>query len=352
MCSSYNDLLGEGDTHMKLVTIIVPVYNVEKYLNECIQSLRMQTYKNIEIILIDDGSKDSSGEICEALADEDSRIKVIHKENAGLGYARNSGLEIARGEYVTFIDSDDVADADLISRLMKAVQDDGVDTCIGGFKRISENGNIEFSEKYEKKIYQGKDVYDKLFARMLGSAVDKHDAIRMSVWNVLYSMKIIKEHNLRFPSEREFISEDIIWDSEYYRFASKVEIIDSIAYNYRITPGSLTQKFKPNRFELSCKLYEELSRRVGNDRNKIIRLQRQFFVNIRVCLRQEKTIVSGNDRKTSKIRINQILNNNTVVKIISEYPIKSIQIKQRIFLLLLKYKMTDVIVWLNDLNSI
>lgn len=106
-----------------LITIIVPVYNVEKYIRECIDSLLNQTYKNLEIILVDDGSKDKSGEICENYANADSRVKVIHKENEGLGFARNTGLTVAQGKFVTFIDSDDVADADLVERLLKGITD-------------------------------------------------------------------------------------------------------------------------------------------------------------------------------------------------------------------------------------
>ena len=90
-----------------LISIIIPVYNVEKYLKECVDSVRKQTYKNLEIILIDDGSKDNSGKLCDELAKEDNRIKVIHKENGGLSDARNVGIENATGEYIQFIDSDD-----------------------------------------------------------------------------------------------------------------------------------------------------------------------------------------------------------------------------------------------------
>ena len=217
---------------MELVSIVVPVYNVEHYLQECILSLLGQTYKNIEVILVDDGSTDSSGNICDLFAEKDSRIKVIHKRNAGLGYARNSGLEIAKGEYITFIDSDDIAEKNLVELLMNAVHEAVADTCIGGFKRISEDGKILFQERYQPEMYERDAVYQNLFARMLGSAADKHDAIRMSVWNVLYSMKIIRENNIRFPSERMLISEDIIWDSEYYRHSEHAAIIDSTAYNY------------------------------------------------------------------------------------------------------------------------
>lgn len=335
-----------------LVSVIIPVYNVDKYLKKCIDSMLNQTYKNIEIILVDDGSTDTSGFICDQYKEKNDNIIVIHKKNEGLGYARNSALKIASGKYVTFIDSDDYADNDLIMNLMKGVIYDQVDTCIGGFKRINEDGSIEFIEKYQECIYINDDIYDSLFARMLGSLPEKHDALRMSVWNVLYSMDIIKEHGLIFPSERDFISEDIMWDSEYYKYAHKVKIIESTAYNYRITPGSLTQKFKPQRFEMVCILYKELKKRIDNDSVKVMRLQRQFFVNLRVCLKQEHPKISKNNRHIYIIRIKKIINDDLVQEIVKEYPVNKIQFKQKIFLLLIKYRLFYILIIFINLGII
>lgn len=337
---------------MELITVIVPVYNVEKYIKECVDSLIHQTYRNIEIILVDDGSNDNSSKICDDYAAIDSRIKVIHKENAGLGFARNSGLEIATGKYVTFIDSDDMAERDLVERLMKEVAEKKADTCIGGFKRITEDGKVVFQESYAGEVFSGDDVYNKLFARMLGSAPDAHDAIRMSVWNVLYSMDIIRKHNIRFPSERVFISEDIVWDSDYYRYAQAVSVIESTAYRYRITPGSLTRKYKPQMIDRICVLYNEMEKRVSADREKITRLQRQFFVNLRVCIRQEKPSVSGNTGSECRKNIKKIFNNGTVRSVIESYPIQAIQFRQRLFLLMIKYRMVNCAVLLNSLNIV
>ena len=337
---------------MDLVSIIVPVYNVERYLEECVQSLVKQSYSDIEIILVDDGSKDSSGKMCDQFEKEDSRIKVIHKENAGLGFARNSGLDVAKGKYVTFIDSDDVADENLIENLIQGIHENNADTCIGGFKRITENGKIVFQERYNKKIYAGLDVYQELFARMLGSDVDKHDAIRMSVWNVLYSMEIIKANTIRFPSERVLISEDIIWDSEYYRYSKLTAVIESTAYKYRITPGSLTQKYKPDKFEMICNLYNVLCEQVEDNLSMKTRLQRQFFVNLRDCIHQEKQSVSKNSKKIYRDKVEKIINNATVEQISKEYPINRIQLKPRVFILLVKYKLTSLIMILNDCNVI
>lgn len=323
---------------MELVSIIVPVYNVEKYLRECIDSLLHQTYRNLEIILVDDGSKDQSGKICDEYSQKDHRITVVHKKNAGLGYARNSGLEIATGEFVSFIDSDDTVDTNLIELLMAGIHDYGADTCIGGFKRIDVTGKAIFVEQYTETVYTERAVYNDLFARMLGSAPNKHDAMRMSVWNVIYSMKIIQKYNLRFPSEREFISEDIIWDSDYFKYAKYVKVIASTAYNYRITPGSLTQKYKPQMLDMICTLYKEMEKRLDGDVEKIIRLQRQFFVNLKVCICQEN-VRSRDQRETVlRKRLADIVSCSTVEKIVNTYPIEKTQFQARIFLLIIKYK--------------
>lgn len=337
---------------MELVSIIVPVYNVEFYLSECIQSLINQTYTNIEIILVDDGSKDKSGQICDEFTKRDSRIKVIHKQNEGLGLARNSGLAKASGKYVTFIDSDDIADADLVKMLICGIEKNGADTCIGGFKRIAENGTVVFEEKYDDALFDEKAVYNNLFARMLGSAPNKHDAIRMSVWNVLYNMEYVIKYNLRFPSERKFISEDIIWDAEYYKYAKKVQIINSTAYSYRITPGSLTQKYKPNMFKMINVLYKDLESKVGADIEKRNRLQRQYFVNIRSCIQQENKKNSNNPFVIRLKNIKLIINDELVSYILDDYPINKIQLKQKIFLMLIKYRMSFVLLFLADIKKL
>lgn len=337
---------------MELVTIIVPVYNVEKYIYECVDSLIKQTYKNIEIILIDDGSKDKSGAICDNYAASDARIKVIHKQNEGLGFARNTGLKVAQGKFVTFIDSDDKADADLVENLVNGIYEANGDTCIGGFKRISENGVVGFVERYDKAVFEGKNVYNNLFARMLGSAPDKHDAVRMSVWNVMYSMDIIRKHSIEFPSERVFISEDIIWDSEYYKYAQKAIVIDSTAYNYRITPGSLTQKYKPDMLEKICALYNEMCNRLPSDKEKIARLQRQFFVNLRVCIRQERYSVSGKSNIETKAAIKEIVNDGAVHTIAKEYLQVVSQRKQKVFVWAVRYNCVTLLYLLNKIGML
>lgn len=328
---------------MELITVIVPVYNVEKYLEQCVKSLINQTYNNLEIILVNDASTDSSGSLCDELAKLDNRIKVIHKKNEGLGFARNSGMEVMSGKYVTFIDSDDYADLDLIEQLYSQLKQSKADTCIGGFKRVRDSGEIIFKEEYEKIVYYDSEVKNNLLIRMLGSSPEKSDAVRMSVWNVLYSVDIIKNNDLKFPSEREFISEDIIFNINYYEYSRKVVVIDTSAYNYRVNAQSLTGKYKPDRFEKCKILYNEVLKRIETvyeDDIAIYRLQRQFFVNVRGCIKQEGSKISNKSFIDSIISITDICKDSLIQDIILKYPIKKIKIKQRVFLYLIKYKLS------------
>ena len=335
-----------------LVTVIVPVYNVEKYLPECTRSLINQTYQRIEIILVDDGSTDRSGKICDEVAQTDRRIRVVHKENAGLGYARNSGLDIASGKYVTFVDSDDIPGYNMVKNLINGLEENQADTCIGGFGRIDAEGNQIAREKYEKTLYCGKAVYHDLFGRLLGSPPDAYDAVKSSVWNVLYSMDIIRRHHLRFVSERVYISEDVVWNCDYYQYAQRVQIIDSASYLYRITPQSLTQRYYSDRLDKCCTLYNKVLDQVNGNSNHVLRLQRQFFINLRGCIHQECRSISGHGAKMQKERIGALVHNETVCQVLGTYPIKKIQWRQKIFLKLLKHKMVFMLQLLTEMSII
>ena len=158
-------------------------------------------------------------------------------------------------------------------------------------------------------------------------------------------MDIIKEYKIEFPSERVFISEDIIWDSEYYKYSNRTVVIDSIAYNYRITPGSLTKKYKPDMLERICFLYNEMNKRLDNDNNKIMRLQRQFFVNLRTCIKQEKNTISKKSDEEIIMAISKIVNHNVVCSVSEEYLKIIKQGKQKVFVWAVRNKCVKLL-WL------
>lgn len=321
-----------------LISVIVPVYNVEKYLSICIDSLLKQQYKNIEVLLIDDGSTDSSGEICDRYSLKYKNIKVFHKRNSGLGYTRNYGLKKVSGKYVTFIDSDDYVENDLIEKLVAPIiLDKSVDGVIGGFTKINDSGQILYKKENKPRVFKASEVKNNLFPRMLGSLPDTSDSIKPSVWNCLYSVNLIKKCNLKFVSERNLISEDIEWDSQYYSFASKVVLIDSTSYFYRANPNSLSKKFDEKKFDKYIYFYKYMKIRLNElqlNKYALLRLQKYFFVSLEVSVEQTNRLTL----KDALYEIKKICNNKTVRQVIDTYPINKLSVKQRIFVQSIKDK--------------
>lgn len=249
------------------ISIIVPCYGVEKYLDRCMESLVNQTLRDIEIILVDDVSPDRVPEMCDDWAEKDSRIKVIHKEkNEGLGYARNTGIEAASGEYVAFVDSDDFVERNMFEVLYHYSANDSLDACFCGFSHYS--GNVikdKVSEVEKYTIFEGEAVKEVALKGMLTS----NDSYRivdyeMSVWHALYKMDIIRKNNISFVSERELISEDIIFHIDYLPSCRKIGFIPDILYNYCLNPVSLSKVYKKDRFNKEIDLFKDILNRVKN----------------------------------------------------------------------------------------
>lgn len=328
------------------ISIVVPVYNVEKYLRQCVDSLLQQTVPAYEIVLVDDGSKDSSGEICDTYAANYPQVKVVHKQNAGLGMARNTGLDHVTGDYVVFVDSDDFCQKDMVERLLVIVKETGCDTCKTSFNRVDMEGNFLYPDAVTPGRFEGDDVQQKLLPRMIGSAPECRDSIPMSACCTMYSTEIINRHGLRFVSERQWISEDIIFNIAYYTQAKRVVLSDYIGYNYRINPHSLTTTYKPDRFEKCLALYHEQARLLkerGLYEVCRYRLIRQFFVYLRMCFAQLVPEASKLSKCEAITRIREICRNPQVQQMIREYPVSKLGLKQRVFVYLVKYRMAEIL---------
>lgn len=334
---------------LPLVSVIVPVYNVEKYIDVCIESIINQTYKNIEILLIDDGSTDDSGKKCDLWKNKDKRINVIHKKNSGLGLTRNVGILKSTGKYITFVDSDDELRPEMIEKLVYGINLYHSDACVGGYSRINEKSKTLYSKEYGQIYFENKnDVKNSFIPKLIGGLPNKHDSIKMSVWNVLFSTKIIKQNKLLFISERKILSEDIIWDINYFINCNKVQLIKSTDYLYRIRSGSLTDqiKYDPNNLKKVKDLYlyeEKLIRKYKIDGDSNLRLKKLFFINLRGCLIQDTVALSGNKRIDN---IQKIFNDGLVTKIINEYPVNELEFKQKIFIYLIKNKKARTLIFL------
>lgn len=323
------------------ISVIVPVYNVEKYIDCCICSLINQTTPAYEIILIDDGSTDLSGNKCDEWAKKYNKIKVVHKKNAGLGMARNSGIELAKGDFILFIDSDDYCDDNFLENISNIVEKEDCDTCKTTFRRVDLEGNVILEDQLENATFKGAEIKDNLIPRLIGSKPEKHDSIPMSACCTLYSMQIIKSNKIQFYSEREWISEDILFNIEYLSHSDKVIVSNYIGYNYRVNPKSLTTSYVKNRFERCKKLYDKEKKMLEEYMifdSEHYRLSRQFFVYLTMCFAQLKG--SGLSFKEKCREIHNICIDAKTCDIVEAYPINRTGIKQKLFLFLVRRKMT------------
>ena len=222
---------------MKLISIIVPIYNIKPYLSRCIESIIKQDYKKLEIILVDDGSKDGSGELCDEYAKKDKRIKVIHQENAGLSIARNVGTNLAKGKYIAYVDGDDYLESDYISYLYKLIKDNKADIS------VCAHNNHNFKEA----VYNKEELYPALLTSKISS----------SAWSKLIKASIIKENNVYFP-EKE-IYEDQKWIYYLLACTNKVAVGSLSKYHYTYRPNSIfnTNTLKNKEFLLQriCEMH-------------------------------------------------------------------------------------------------
>lgn len=337
-----------------LVSIIIPVYNVEKYIERCICSVINQTYKDLQIIIINDGSTDNSDEVCMRYSMQDNRIKYIKKTNEGLGLTRNYGLNIATGKYVSFVDSDDYLDNNFVKNCIDYMKKYDSDTIITGYSKVSDGGKIFETEVFDEIEYCGEQVRNILLPRMLGSSVREKDSIRPMVWANLYSMKIINEHQLRFCNERELMSEDVYFDIEYYCYADSVRIIPCVGYYYRYNRNSITSSYRLDLLEKIKIMYKYESNRIKvlYDREDIQnRIRRQNFVYLRQCISQEIKAPNYNAKNCIK-RIKSIITDSFVVELLEKYPVYQVSIKPRIFLLLCKSNQAFILYILAKLKVI
>lgn len=225
-----------------MISVIVPVYNVENYLRKCIASIQKQTYTDLEIILVDDGSTDCSGKICDELAAEDSRIIVIHQENGGLSRARNAGLHIANGDYISFVDSDDTIEMEMMQKLLSGIYACKADICMCGSRTITETGKVLAVECLGNQVIC--DI-DTLFSKVILP-------LRTASWNKLYSRKIALKGD--FPVGK-IHGEDLVYILSIVDEHTRLSIIDYIGYNYYKRGNSITtMKFNAKSFdEVWCK---------------------------------------------------------------------------------------------------
>lgn len=277
-----------------LVSVVLPIYNVEKYLDRCLNSVVNQTYQNLEIILVDDQSPDNCPQLCEQWAQKDSRIKVVHKENAGLGMARNTGIENATGEYICFFDSDDYIEPDTVEKCYTMATQTQADVVSYGFYNVDSKGSVVSAHIpcCEKTIFSGNEILEEFLPDLLAAdpQTGKAAELWLSACGALYSLELIRKTGWRFVSEREIISEDVYSLMEFYSHVKKAAVIKEAFYYYCENGSSLTHTYRPDRYGKLCHFYRvcmELCDKLGYSQRIRRRLDRVTLSYVIAALKQE-----------------------------------------------------------------
>lgn len=321
---------------MSLVSIIVPVYNVEKTLERCVRSLQSQTLQDIEIILVDDGSKDASGAIADRLAAKDKRIRVLHKENEGLGLTRNAGLRLAKGDYVGFVDSDDYVDAQMYEKLFREAEQTRADAVYGGYLRVYDgqiSSKIEFDTE---RVYRGREQLMELMLSMLACPPEDQEDSRYgaTACKGIYRREALEKNQIQFYSEREYVSEDGLFQIDFLSHAASAAVIPGAFYYYEYNPDSLTSVYRPGRFEQNVALYKLASQKIvdqfGSEAGAK-QFGRNFLAAARVCLMQEVFHEKDGGHKEAVHNMHQINRDPVLRSVLETYPWRKFPFKKRVF---------------------
>ncbi len=335
-------------------SMIVPVYNVEQYLPRCLESIERQTFTDFEVLLIDDGSPDGSNAICRKWVERDARFHLFEKENAGLGYARNTGLDHASGQYVVYVDSDDYIVPNALERIHHRLMETNADICYYGSFDVHPN-KVIYGKPPQKLIYRGEERLDFIHQIMGPPPCSKEFLFAgASACTGACRRSLLEEHHIRFMSERECLCEDVIYNITICQYAGFWVIEPSCLYAYCFNgKSSLTTRYREDRLEAALRMYDllrEKMRMAGYvDEETEERIGRALMLNLIVCLKQEVTYRKSNGLRHAMRHIATLCRNSTVQKVLQNYPVKCMPKAQRILFTMVKMKLTPLVyglVWI------
>lgn len=317
-----------------LISVVIPIYNVEKYLNRCVDSIVNQTYQNLEILLVDDGSPDNCPQMCDSWAEKDARIRVFHKQNAGLGMARNTGIENATGKYVCFFDSDDFVEEKTIEYAFSLAERETADVVVFGMTKTDADGNA-LNQRIpctKKDVYNGEEVRSVFLADLIGAdpKTGANTYLTASACMAMYSSDLIRRANWRFVSERDIISEDVFSLLELYQYVNKVAVLKEALYFYRGNDHSLSTTYRINRYEESRTFYQkclELCEMAGYSENVKKRCMSPFLGNAISAMKQE---VNEHTAGAAIARLKKIIEDPLMQNVMHEKKRDKVSVKVRL----------------------
>ena len=349
---------------MPKVSVIVPVYKVEKFLDRCVESLVGQTLEDIEIILVDDGSPDECPRLCDEWANRDDRIKVVHKANGGLGFARNSGIEVATGEFIGFVDSDDYVDPKMYETLYRAATEHGAQIamnglcCIGGIMSAKED-SVEYINCFDEELlFEGKEGIDSLLLNIVGALPHESQDSKYGFSSVknIYRSDVITENGILFFSERAVLSEDVMFLLSFLDHCDRAIGVPGGMYFYCRNGESLSKSFLADRFEKSVHLVDLMNGFLAvrmPEKNYRIYTDRLMQAYTRTSCTQEIQFAKKNglDKKQLKARLRAICKSERVQSVLKNYPWTKLPIKQAVFAATMRFCLLNLQIFLVQLRE-
>jgi glycosyltransferase involved in cell wall biosynthesis len=320
------------------ISVVIPVYNVEKYLHRCVESILNQTFQDFEIILINDGSKDNSGQICDDYAQKDKRIKVIHKKNARVSAARNDGIKIAKGKYLSFIDSDDWIEPEMYQEMVYKAEELNLDFIMCDYKKKSNNYEDKRTQPIREGYYSKDDIKNELFQCLIMFENMEYPPT-ISNWVCLFEIEFLKTNNLYYDEDIHYDEDSIFGAKIMYHANNFYYLKDHYYYNYFYNPNSTTNTYNEKKWDSFLKINERLVKYFG----KTIEFDfsRQIKINMLYltlsALGQIK--YSNNDEKERINIVKEIMCHPNVKELFKDFKLPIVPWKTKFIILLIKFNM-------------
>lgn len=330
-----------------LVSIIVPIYNVENYLSRCVDSLRAQTLTEIEIILVNDGSTDNSGQLVDHYGKIDTRIKVIHQENGGLSSARNTGMQIVSGKYIGFVDSDDWVEPEMYEKLYTTAKMDDSDIVLCASQTVI-NGKVDQRVLPHQKtgVYTKEEIIDEFVLPVMGLRSlysGQKNLMVVAVWIHIYKTDIIQTNRVTFLSEREILNEDYLFNLQAYLNAKTISVIHDVCYNYELRMESLSRNYRKNMWHRKKVLLSKMAdiiRDKGIYEKCQARITNNYLNSAIESINNECMLSHPEDLLRRLQRISEMTHDEIVRDLLSSYSTREMSIVGKLIFLFIKHNMS------------
>ena len=329
---------------MPIISLVVPVFKVEKYLERCVDSLIHQSLNDIEIILVDDGSPDQCGLICDLLKEKDSRIRVIHKSNGGLSSARNAGMKIACGKYIGFVDSDDDVELDMFEIMVNAAEKYEADFVLSDYIRIMQDGSRSLmSTQLRDGLYNKEDIINNIYPALIMSENIDYGPI-LSVWHCIYNRFFLSANNIEFAEDVKWSEDNLFSAMVGYCANSFVYLKNKGLYHYYQNPGTITTSYRMGAWDVYKRMNEYMENyfasKADYDFNRQLKLHLIYYA----CNTVGMECRNAQNNSDAKERIKEILSDPKLIKAFYDFAYPNcIPLKLKVQLWIMKHRYAGIL---------